>query len=519
MIRDKNLLLILGLATLVYGANFWGTSIYILDEAKNAGCAMEMLNRHDPIVPTFNGELRTDKPPFHYYMMMLAYTAFGANPFSARLFSVVSGILTVGLIYLFTKKMAEEKTALYASLAMIGSLQLAIQFHLAVPDPYLILWMTLTLLLFYNGYQNGNKTSLTFFYGVLALACLTKGVVALVLVAMIAVIFILMNEPISFHLFRKLQFVKGLAIFIVIAVPWYGIVGYYTDGVWLEGFFIKHNMQRYTGTMEGHRGFLLSSFVISIVALLPFSVFIVQAVRLAIRQRKERPFILFCLIASLVIPVFFAFSKTILPSYPAPAFPFIAIILGNYVATLVKSDDRKFSNYVTLIINLALMIAIPVGVYMALKQEHDLSHLTPLATIFTVLPLSAAAALYFYHKNRKKNMAISMVSAWIVVTVAFFYWCYPQIDRLNPVSEAVKLIPDHETRYFQSLNPAFVFALKKPVKKISKEEINDFLSDPQHIIITYEKCLSDLPVRSNYEVVFRKKDLFEKDVTILLRGR
>jgi hypothetical protein len=42
------------LSIVVYGSNLGGFSIYILDEAKNASCAMEMMQRGDLIVPTFN---------------------------------------------------------------------------------------------------------------------------------------------------------------------------------------------------------------------------------------------------------------------------------------------------------------------------------------------------------------------------------------------------------------------------------------------------------------------------------
>ncbi len=73
--------------------------IYILDEAKNAQCAREMLQHNDWVVPTFNGELRTDKPVLHYYFMMIAYKVFGINEFSARFFSAILGVLTVIITY------------------------------------------------------------------------------------------------------------------------------------------------------------------------------------------------------------------------------------------------------------------------------------------------------------------------------------------------------------------------------------------------------------------------------------
>ena len=47
--------------------------IYILDEARNSEAAREMFVSGDYLVPYFNGELRTDKPPLHYYFMILGY--------------------------------------------------------------------------------------------------------------------------------------------------------------------------------------------------------------------------------------------------------------------------------------------------------------------------------------------------------------------------------------------------------------------------------------------------------------
>lgn len=135
---DRKLLILLVLSLLVFSANIGGTSIYILDEAKNAGCAMELHQKGQWVVPTFNGELRFDKPPLHYFFMKAAYSAFGVNPFAARIFSSLMGILLIAMIYIFSKRNINARAAFYACLILIASLQVAFQFHLAVPDPYLI---------------------------------------------------------------------------------------------------------------------------------------------------------------------------------------------------------------------------------------------------------------------------------------------------------------------------------------------------------------------------------------------
>ena len=124
------------------------TPIYILDEARNAQCAREMLQRKDFVVPTFNNELRQQKPPLHYYAMMTAYSVFGVNAFSARFFSAVCGVLLVLSTFLFVRRFAGNIVAFLTGLILISSTHFLFEFRLSVPDPYLILFFSLTLFFF-----------------------------------------------------------------------------------------------------------------------------------------------------------------------------------------------------------------------------------------------------------------------------------------------------------------------------------------------------------------------------------
>jgi len=521
--NSKRFILLAVLAALVYGANFWGTSIYILDEAKNAGCAMEMYQRGDLIVPTFNGELRTDKPAFHYFMMMSAYTLFDVSPFSARLFSVLAGILTVLVVYLFTKKFLNEQVAFYTALAMIASLQLAIQFHLAVPDPYLLLLMTTSLLLFFHGYQSNNSKILYAFYALSALAFLTKGLIALALPGLFIFLFLLLKRELTWKKLMTLKLIPGILIFIIVALPWYAAVGYATHGAWLEGFFLKHHLSRFTATMEGHRGFFLAPFVILIAAMLPFSTFIIQAVASAWARRKENPFVLFCLILSIVIPGFFCFSKTILPSYPAPALPFLAIVLGAYLSRVMPEErqpTRSFVNHISLSVYTLIACAIPIALYIGLNQEQSLADLREIAFGFIVLPLAAVVAHYFYSVRKGKLSIYVLSGSWMIVTLFFFWYCYPLVDERNPVSKSEAVIhwQGKPIAYFESLNPAFVFANKQIILRLeSKEEVVRFFQQhPDGYITTYASKLEQLIPDESYEVVFRAKDLFENGETVIL---
>ncbi|HEX5168006.1 MAG TPA: glycosyltransferase family 39 protein, partial [Cyclobacteriaceae bacterium] len=113
---DKKIIGLIAISVILYSANIWGLTIYVLDEAKNSGCAMEMYHRSDWVVPTFNNELRVDKPPLHYFFMKLSYAIFGVSPFSARLFSVLMGILTMVVVYRSVLRFVDKISAFLSAL-------------------------------------------------------------------------------------------------------------------------------------------------------------------------------------------------------------------------------------------------------------------------------------------------------------------------------------------------------------------------------------------------------------------
>jgi 4-amino-4-deoxy-L-arabinose transferase-like glycosyltransferase len=509
------------LSIVVYGSNLGGFSIYILDEAKNASCAMEMMQRDDLIVPTFNGKLRTDKPPLHYYFMIASYKVFGVTPLAARFFSFIAGIFLLVLTYLNVKKLVSESVAFYTSLVLLSSLQLAIQFHLAVPDPYLIFLLCAGLFSVFNGLQ-GDRRQLYLFYVAIALAFLTKGLVAVVLPGLIVLIYLILQKDIGWSMIRRLKIIEGVVIFCVIALPWYIAVGKATDGAWLKGFFIEHNFDRYTSTMEGHRGFPLAPFVIMVAALLPFSVFVVQAVKLSFQSKN--PFLLFCLVVCLVFGVFFSFSQTILPSYPAPAVPFLAIVIGYYLDYWIRNFEvlPRMGLWIGGIVNIVVALAICLAIYVALAKEPELASMRYLSVVFIVIPVGAAIGWYFGLKAKPKQLIYFWAGSWILTSILFFCVAFPPIDMRNPVSESAAIIEKSEYSErrvigYKLFNPAMVFELKKTIEVFdSPDQLKSIMSSEKVLLITRQKYIQELPFDSLMNVLYRGKDLFERNETVVL---
>ena len=484
---------------------------------------MEMYQRNDWVVPTFNGELRTDKPPLHYFLMQLSYRTFGVGVFSARLYAITMGILTVLCVYLFGRRLADERTALIASLILISSLQLAVQFHLAVPDPCLIFFLTLGYLSFIYAFQFRNAVYYYLFYFSIGLATLSKGPVAIVFAGLTVLIFLMAQKKFTAKTLLEIRLVQGVFIFLVIVLPWYVMVGIATQGEWIEEFFFRHNVGRFTSTMEGHRGFPLASFVIAVGALVPFSFFLPQTMRSVWHEQRSKPFLQFCLIAAGVILVFFAFSRTILPNYPEPALPFLAMLLGFYFSSLVAEGENM--NRKTLSINsgayLLVALVIPVAAWVGLSYEDSLRDLRYAAWYFSVLPLGALLGLYFIVKGKVLNAVYVYASSSVIMLLLFFYLIFPQVDRRNPVTSSVALIHKHEkpVLYYRGFNPAYVFALQRTIRSIGDAEAASAYSDSTagYYLITQKRFLPDLHDLGAH-VVFEGRDLFESQTTVVMEN-
>jgi len=512
---SRHLSILALLSIIVFFANSWGPSVYILDEAKNAGCAMEMYQRGDWVVPTFNNALRTDKPPLHYYFMKLAYSILGINPFAARFFSSVMGVLLVLTVYFFTRKFLNEMTALAASLILLSSIHITIQFHLAVPDPYLIYFLTLSLFMFYDGFKSGKRFSLMASYSSVALATLAKGPVAIIFYGLIVLIFLFTVRSFSWKELLRLQVPQGIILFFLLVLPWYVAVGIETQGVWLEQFFFKHNLGRFTSTMEGHRGFPLASFVILILGLMPYSFFFPQMMRCVWAERQNH-FMVLCTVVVLVVVIFFSLSRTILPTYIGPAFPFFAILLGYYGATIINKSGRP-SLLTNAVVFAVIAAAMAVAVWFGLRNDTSLASLSYLWVYFIPLVAGAFLTIFFLTNQKIKHAAITYVGSFIIFGQLFFYQVFPRIDATNPVSQSISIVKGASAvACFQNMNPAFVFGLKHPVPTLHDwQAVQEFLNQPGSLIITEKKFLTEIE-SNEYSILFERKDLFENPITMII---
>ena len=490
------------------------TPIYILDEAKNAQCAREMLLRHDFIVPTFNGELRVDKPPLHYFFMMLSYKMFGVTEFAARFFSVVMGLLTIFVTYKYTKRLFNPFAAFCTCLVLATSTQFLFEFRLSVPDPYLIFFITLGSFSAFTWLKENNISQLYISATAFALATLAKGPVALALPGLCLLIWIFTKKKwktaLTWHL------MTAFLLLAAITLPWYIAVHKATNGEWTRGFFIDNNLNRFSDPQEGHGGAFYIPILFVLIGLLPFMSFIGEA----IKKREDvfqNDLVNFSGIVVVVFVIFFSVSSTKLPNYAMPCYPFAAVILGSFIASLLNGEitSKKYPIYILIVI----FSAIPVSGYYAIRQQAETFSVSWIAWLTLIIPIGFIIFLLINKSSDWQKKISAIVILYSLFNILSLFYIYPTLYKQNPVSKTIEIVKDSPAVFsYKIYNPGYNFYLEGNIKKYdSLDSLNSQLQkSPSAIVISRKEFLDSLKT-IDLDVIAEQRDIFELPTTIILK--
>ncbi|MCA8983883.1 MAG: glycosyltransferase family 39 protein [Planctomycetaceae bacterium] len=378
---------------LIFFLNLGTARLFDEDEPKNAECGREMFERGDWLVPTYNYELRTDKPIMLYWLMLSSFETLGVSEFAARLPSALMATLTVFCVYFLGRRLFDAEVGFWGALILASTLMYAMIGRISTPDATLIAFITLSLTIFIhsipqplekeaeetsrpNGYRLPQHWwQFALMYGVMGLAVLTKGPVGFLLPCAVIGLFLMCqhacprlpaglnwrqplrsaNEITEYlgafwapsRFFSALGAMRPLLLFTVVtavALPWYIAVGLATDGVWLEGFLGNHNVRRFSSAMEGHNGPFFYYVIAILAGFFPWSVFLPISVFLVARKpeahARERAGLLFLLVWAGVYFVFFSLARTKLPNYVLPCYPPLALMVS---WTLVRWREHRLA--------------------------------------------------------------------------------------------------------------------------------------------------------------------------------
>lgn len=351
---------ICGLAFLLYLG-----SIGLVDETEPlfAEASRQMTVTGDWITPYFNEATRFDKPPLIYWLTAIAYLLGGVNEWTARLPSALSAVaITIGLFFTLqrfgiaspalaqtedTNPTAHRQrwfSAWIGSAALALNLQMIVWARTGVSDMLLCACMGGALLCFFWGYVQSegqpiprfwpNRWYLAF-YVLLALGILAKGPVGIVIPGLVIIAFSLYLGKLP-RLWQEAKVWVGFGIVAVLSIPWFILVTLANGQAYIDTFFGYHNVERFTGVVNGHAAPWYFYFVVVLAGFAPWSASLPLAMtRLRVWQRsfwqvqpRSAQLGLFALVWFVVIFGFFMIAVTKLPSYTIPLLPAGAILVA-----------------------------------------------------------------------------------------------------------------------------------------------------------------------------------------------
>jgi 4-amino-4-deoxy-L-arabinose transferase-like glycosyltransferase len=328
------LLLFLGLLVLNV-AGTWSLPLVDRDEPRFAEASREMIERGDYVVPWFNNRERFDKPPLIYWLQIAAYQLFGENEFAARLPGSVAAALTAVVIALWGRRQYGAVTGIRAALIFALCLQLFVHARASVADMPMVLAVTAAA---WGGWEwlRGERRAVAgaLFWVLLALGFLAKGPIALVPIGMVAAAARWRGSGRT----SALAWSGGLLLMLALIGSWGVPALFRTNGEFAAVGLGKHVVARSFSPMEGHGASGLAGYVASLPfyfltifgSLFPWSIWLFPAAR-ALRRREARGDLEnYLLIGTALVFAIFTLSRTKLPHYTMPAFPFIALLLAGW---------------------------------------------------------------------------------------------------------------------------------------------------------------------------------------------
>lgn len=159
-----------------------------IDETRYAAVALEMLQRHDWLVPHLNGATYSHKPPLLFWLVAAGWQVFGVSEVWARLVGPLAGIVALWQVTRLARALwpADARTRGWAPLVTAGALLWASFGTLFMFDTLLACSALLALVGIVRAVEHGQRRGVFLLAAGITLGILAKGPVILLHVLPVA---------------------------------------------------------------------------------------------------------------------------------------------------------------------------------------------------------------------------------------------------------------------------------------------------------------------------------------------
>ncbi len=432
-------LILAALSFLLFGFELGKMGLMDPDEPFYSLTAKEMLQRSDPSTPFIFNQPQFEKPILFYWVLYYSFKYLGVNEGAARLGPCVAGVLTVLLTYLWGLTLFRRRAIAFmaaAGLALSG--QFIVLSRIVLTDIFLCLFVTGALCSFSLGYRFERHRRI--FWNAMFVFCglgvLTKGPLGILLPFFGMISYLLAAQ--EANLLKKIPWVSGLALFSMVALPWYILMTQRYGSDFLGHFMMHENVRRFfVAEHKGMDKWFFYPLVMSI-GLFPWVGLLVSGLPYVLKQAwvkktaAQKTF-LFLILSAGVPFIFFTLARSKLMSYIFPIYPSLLLLTAAWSYRLIRAFGMGIRPKLSLTF---IMIAgwglFPLGLCVSAysySRSQVLGIEIPVIVISTLLIPASILALAFFWKAKLGPAFVSMAFGAACFALIAFGWMMPKAQN------------------------------------------------------------------------------------------
>lgn len=471
------------------------STLWDRDEPRFARCTVEMVESGDLLVPTYNGELRPDKPAGIYWLMALGYKTLyplGQTELAFRLPSAIGIAGTAFLTFLIGRRLFNTRVGYRAMIFYGSALMVAYMATASTADGAMNGLITLALWCFIEIVHGGKKLPLLILMAIaLSAGQLVKGPVALAVPLMSMATMGLLGWRMGAFTVNKAVWlgVGAAALVSFIAFAAWGIpANEASGGKLLELGLGKHVGERAISPQENHGGsgftyLLWLPFYIPVIliAFVPWSMHLPAGLLALVRGRlgdaKQRAILWGYLAPTFTLMTLVA---TKLPHYVLPIFPALAILGASVVDDFSSKQGGPMKTGLSektlawLKLGRFFNVPILVGIAMGggavgwLVSGGDSMKIPGALLAIVLLAMSAALAFNLRKGRIEQATRVPMVGlpvALLLLCFGFLPALESEVKPSKPIADAIReagLAEDNPVMLCGFNEPSLVFYLNRP---------------------------------------------------------
>ncbi|RMG54413.1 MAG: glycosyltransferase family 39 protein [Gammaproteobacteria bacterium] len=454
------LLALFAALTLIWFADIEWRDLTHTDEGRYAEIPREMVATGDWLTPRLNGFKYFEKPPLHYWITAAFYELFGLHDWVSRLWTELASWLLILFSGWVAWRLYGPRAGWITGLVLAANPYFYLVSHINVLDTGLALFMNLCLFAFIlaqkAGDEAGHRRWMAIAWGAAAGALLTKGLVGIVLPGAVFVLYSLLRRDL--HIWTRLWFWPGLALFLALSAPWFVLVSLHNPD-FARFFFIHEHFERFLTKTHGRYEpwwwflpFLLLALLPWFGALRGVGRMLLEALRRPAPGFDER---LFLILWTGFIFVFFSVSSSKLPHYLQPIMPALALLLGSWLAG--RWPALAATALWTLLFGIVGLIVLSLDLP---AYQPFLPWLPWLRVAFAVL---AASGLLVYWQRKRGDRALLIHGlGWLLWPAIILAGSQSVADMrsarslVEPLHEAIDGAPFYSVDFYQQTVPWYL---------------------------------------------------------------